>query len=107
MRTNRKWGYYDVLASGKTNGVAWKIKKLVIFPGEYTSMQRHFFRSEFWIDDTGGTHIIEVKRWHQISNSTSKKRVLIELQWGKACRENDIERATWESNWPKDEIKAI
>lgn len=91
-RTYRKWGYYEVLAQGRVNGVSWKMKKLVVYPGKGTSLQKHNLRNEFWIDDLGGTHIIDVERWHQIKNSTDKNRVIIELQWGKACRESDIER---------------
>ena len=91
-KTYRKWGYYQVLGSGKVCGLQWKMKKLVLFPNGQTSLQKHNFRSEFWIDDVGGTHIIDIGRCHQIKNSTKKNRTIVELQWGKSCLESDIER---------------
>ena len=43
-RVDRPWGYYRVLY----DAVKYKVKELVINPGEKLTMQRHLHRSENW-----------------------------------------------------------
>jgi mannose-6-phosphate isomerase-like protein (cupin superfamily) len=79
------------------------------------SFQRHFKRNEIWLvsdgscivsysNDTNNKNIHEVQlnkfdhylvpigHWHQITNLSNVKTHIIEIQYGEACDENDIER---------------
>ena len=111
-RTQRTWGYYRVLHEV---GSQTKLKELTVLPGQRLSMQRHQNRSEFWfvaegkatvysIDDRS-TDVEEIEslqvheycwiptgRWHQLCNETEHPLKLIEIQYGKDCVEEDIER---------------
>ena len=111
QKTNRKWGYYRVLHE---DGPEVKVKELTVAPGERLSMQRHEFRSEHWFVSHGtatvytinkntdvelyevyNTHQslhIPVGMWHQLSNETDNPLRLVEIQYGKKCVEEDIER---------------
>jgi cytidyltransferase-like protein len=110
-KTNRNWGWYRVLDDKKNV----KVKELIIKPGGELSMQRHFQRSEHWYVLTGGctlhiedlhqdgerlkidmteneTFVIPVKTWHQAVNYSDKACHILEVQYGAACVEDDIER---------------
>jgi D-beta-D-heptose 7-phosphate kinase/D-beta-D-heptose 1-phosphate adenosyltransferase len=103
----RSWGYWRVLDNKQTV----KVKELVIYPGATLSDQRHSFRSEHWyiikgeccIDvDLAGvntvtltenkTMIIPTNTWHRAYNVTDVPCHVIEIQYGKECTEEDIER---------------
>ena len=106
----RTWGKYHTLYD--TTGC--KIKELVIEPGSSTSMQKHSNRNEYWlvikgqcvmysIMDNGyslpplemTTHqsfTVSTNTWHQLTNITDEPCHIIEIQYGKDCDENDIER---------------
>jgi len=103
----RSWGYWRVLDNKQTV----KVKELVIYPGATLSDQRHSFRSEHWyiikgeccIDvDLDGvktvtltenkTMIIPTNTWHRAYNVTDVPCHVIEIQYGKECTEEDIER---------------
>ena len=111
-RTDRAWGYYRVLHEVGANT---KLKELTVMPGQRLSMQRHDQRAEFWfvaegeatvytIDDattdqeikcqlTVHEHtFINTNEWHQLCNETDQPLKLIEIQYGKRCVEEDIER---------------
>jgi D-beta-D-heptose 7-phosphate kinase/D-beta-D-heptose 1-phosphate adenosyltransferase len=104
-KTIRPWGYYRVL---HTIGNGVKVKELTVDPGQKLSMQRHKFRSELWFVaegtagvnwDFGGKNIrvnkqeiIQPGEWHQLHNPTENPLKLIEIQYGTACDESDIER---------------
>jgi cytidyltransferase-like protein len=109
-RTERVWGYYRVLHS---DGPSTKVKELVVEPGKSLSLQRHELRSEYWIVSHGiatvnhgdsldniQTSILEkhdeidipVRTWHQLVNNTSEELRIVEIQYGKNCIEEDIER---------------
>jgi cytidyltransferase-like protein len=104
QRTDRVWGHYDVLADYEH----CKLKELVVEPGQKLSYQRHFKRSEIWFVKTGSgmvildgveTHLlpqshIEIRKgqWHQLINNTTEPLHIIEIQYGEACVEEDIER---------------
>lgn len=110
-KTVRPWGYYRVLFEPNKQV---KLKELTVDPGQCLSMQRHEHRSEFWFVSEGeatvytldsstdmdllgtyGAHqhlFIPTSSWHQLCNQTDQPLKLIEIQYGPACREEDIER---------------
>jgi len=104
-KTIRPWGYYRVL---HTHGNTVKVKELTVDPGKSLSMQRHASRTELWFVaegtaglnwDFGGETIKEFKQetilageWHQLYNPTDSPLRVIEIQYGTACTEEDIER---------------
>jgi cytidyltransferase-like protein len=104
-RVERTWGYYRVLHDVPGT----KVKELTVNPGQKLSMQRHQQRAEFWFvsegvatvkwDDHGhstikkhGTDVIYKEEWHQLINNTDQPLKIIEIQYGEACDESDIER---------------
>lgn len=111
-RTIRPWGYYRVLHEPHTK---CKVKELTVLPGLSLSMQKHKFRNELWFVSEGiasvytldpkttdiekiGTYIqnqslsIPENLWHMLSNETADPLRIIEIQYGDACYEEDIER---------------
>lgn len=101
----RDWGFWDVLKDYHSV----KVKELVIEPGKSLSLQRHFERSELWFCVSGVVHIsvddemkelhptdqllIPVKAWHRAWNDGEINAVVVEIQFGTQCVEDDIERA--------------
>ena len=109
-KTERDWGYYRVLHEVP----GCKVKELTVEPKQSLSMQKHKHRSEHWLvtegkcklrrfDEEGqlyetvynkhDTITIEAKEWHQLTNPFSKPCRVVEIQYGKKCVEEDIERA--------------
>ena len=98
----RDWGNWDVLKNYEHLGV--KVKELIIKPGQSTSMQRHRYRSEFMfvadgqltnINRTTEKHnytMIDQGEWHKLENKGKKDLHIVEIQYGTACVEEDIER---------------
>lgn len=102
---NKPWGYYEDLY--RSTGVV--LKRLVIDPGEETSLQYHDKRVEMWyvqeglgtlvrkdrkrLLSPGDTVIIEKGSQHQIMNQSTETLVLIETQCGE-CEEEDIVRVS-------------
>lgn len=106
----RSWGTYTVL----TEVPGAKIKTLTIMPGQTLSMQRHQFRSEYWMVAVGMCMInmalpgdiskppkilgkydeyrISAGEWHQLTNPFTKPCTIVEIQYGDMCDEEDIER---------------
>jgi len=108
-KTMRPWGYYKVVF--ESEGV--KVKELVVDPGQKLSMQRHTKRSEFWMVYKGHCVVntpdekqeptvmgpmqstfIPNTMWHQLMNPFPEPCHVVEIQYGKECVEEDIER--WE-----------
>lgn len=101
----RPWGSWYVLERGD----GYKVKKLSILPGQSISLQYHNLRSESWIIISGegllkineimynvvsgDMHKIHVRDIHKVTN-TSKDTplVILELQQGPTCSEDDIVR---------------
>jgi mannose-1-phosphate guanylyltransferase len=106
----RPWGAYYVMED-KPN---FKVKKLVVKPGQRLSLQSHIHRSEHWTV-VSGTATVEVRNssnpndWvknlhanqyafikagelHRLSNTGKIDCVLIEVQCGEYTGEDDIER---------------
>jgi cytidyltransferase-like protein len=103
-KTERPWGYYRVLY----NTPGMKVKELTVNPQSSLSMQRHEYRSEYWMVADGTATIcgvnenhtlvthdechIPAHEWHQLSNITDRPLRIIEIQYGENCVEEDIER---------------
>lgn len=109
-KTERQWGYYRVLH--EVPGM--KVKELTVNPGQSLSMQRHQFRSEYWIVSEGiavvNSHMaggyylpaktlnkhdeykVPVADWHQLTNPFDVPVKVVEIQYGEKCVEEDIER---------------
>ena len=109
-KTIRNWGWYRVL----DDKVDYKVKELVIEPGKRLSMQRHKDRAEHWyilkgtctvytlnvssdLDELGQftvnqTVTIRENEWHQGYNHTTEPCHILEVQYGRRCVEEDIER---------------
>lgn len=109
-QTERPWGYYRVLH--EVPGM--KVKELTVDPGKSLSMQRHFKRAEYWIVSEGSAVVnsqldsgyatpsvtlqthqeyrVPVRAWHQLTNPFDRPVKIIEIQYGEACVEEDIER---------------
>ena len=112
-KTERQWGYYRVLHE---SGPEVKVKELTVEPGHKLSMQRHQHRSEHWFVDTGTATVytldsstdldlygtfekhqslhIPKGMWHQLANESTEPLKLVEIQYGRSCVEEDIERRT-------------
>jgi cytidyltransferase-like protein len=109
-KIHRDWGYYRVLH--EVPGM--KVKELTVNPGCSLSMQRHAYRSEYWIVSEGQAVInrqlssgytlpsvalaphneqhIPVDEWHQLANPHNVPCKIVEIQYGSQCNEEDIER---------------
>ena len=109
----RIWGsFYNLFESDNV-----KVKELIVSPGKGMSFQRHFKRSEIWLVSKGKCIVnyskansddrqsITLKKysqynvpqgeWHQITNPFEKPCHLIEIQYGEAVIEEDIERVDY------------
>ena len=105
-KTLRPWGYYRILH----DVAGCKVKELTVEPGKSLSMQKHFKRNEYWLVTEGkckvekeletlivhkhGTVQITKEQWHKLSNPFTEPCRLVEVQYGEACIEEDIERKT-------------
>ena len=108
-KTIRPWGWYRILDERP----GYKVKELVINPGQSLTDQRHLLRSEKWLVVQGKVAIdtewrsnkntvvltqfsncytIGPKVWHRAYNSTEYPCYVIEIQQGEKCIEEDIER---------------
>jgi cytidyltransferase-like protein len=110
VEMERSWGSYTVL--NEIPGA--KVKTLTVQPGQTLSMQRHQFRSEFWMVIEGTCMInmalpgdlnnppkilskydewrVPKNTWHQLTNPFTKPCTIVEIQYGDKCIEEDIER---------------
>ncbi len=111
----RPWGYFTILDKGKT----YKVKKLVVNPGQRLSLQMHHKRSEIWTVIEGsplvtcgedikqyqkGDYIqIPVRTKHRIENPTKEQIAIIEVQNGDYLGEDDIVR--FEDDYQRIESK--
>lgn len=102
---HRPWGGFTVLAEGEN----YKVKKIIVQPGQRLSLQRHFHREEHWsvvegygmltlnkesIGLSPGDRIcIRQLSWHRVAALKSGPLVIIETQLGDRLEEDDIERA--------------
>ena len=100
----RPWGKYINLFVGK----GFLLKELIINPNSAISLQKHFFRSERWLINSGKPRItIDKKSFfktegdtilvpqgsiHRIQNIYNVPVQIIEVQMGKILKESDIVR---------------
>lgn len=109
-KTERPWGYYRVLH--EVPGT--KVKELTINPKQSLSMQRHTNRTEYWHVSEGQCVVeqqlengymeqaLELRQhmhthipqggWHRLHNPYNEPCRVVEIQYGIACNEDDIER---------------
>lgn len=101
---HRPWGTYEVLYSHEN----YKIKRIVVNPGERLSLQKHLHRNEHWIVVKGEATVqvgkkisivkenestyIKQNEIHRLTNKTEDEIVLIEAQVGSYTGEDDIIR---------------
>lgn len=101
---NRPWGTYSVLES--TEG--YKMKRIVVRPGERLSLQKHLHRSEHWVVVSGtatctvGDQVFYVRpnestyipagTVHRLQNEGKLPLVIVEVQVGEYTGEDDIIR---------------
>ena len=100
----RPWGKYTTLAEGD----GYKVKRIVIHPGQSISLQIHYHRSEHWtvISGTGKLTLddkeiifrenestyIPIGTAHRLENPGKLPLSIIEVQNGKYLEEDDIVR---------------
>ena len=100
----RDWGQWKVYDEAKE----WKVKQLVIYPGQSLSNQKHAKRNEFWhvlsgqcvlkledkdiILNANDSYSINKNEWHQGTNVGDILCNILEIQYGEECIESDIER---------------
>jgi mannose-6-phosphate isomerase-like protein (cupin superfamily) len=101
---HRPWGYYRILLDEPTR----KVKKIVVYPGQRLSLQRHRQRDEHWFVVEGQATVtrneeeiplpsgqaldIPRRAWHRMRNPGRDNLVFIEIQTGEYFGEDDIER---------------
>lgn len=107
----RDWGYWRVLEEAGN----YKIKELVIKPGQSLSDQKHKLRHEHWYVLQGEveivteretswntivlkqnmSYIIPAETWHLAKNPNLDNNThILEIQYGTECTEEDIVRRT-------------
>jgi mannose-6-phosphate isomerase-like protein (cupin superfamily) len=90
-----------------------KIKLLILHPGHQTSMQKHHYRDEFMVvlqgegtrttEDAvegykdeeiseGNSFVVEQRETHRLKNTGDISLIIAEIQIGKICDDEDIER---------------
>ena len=101
---NRPWGTYSVLESTDR----YKMKRIVVRPGERFSLQKHLHRSEHWVVVSGtatctvGDKVFYVRpnestyipsgTVHRLQNEGKLPLVIVEVQVGEYTGEDDIIR---------------
>lgn len=100
----RPWGSYTVMDEGP----GFKVKRIVVDPGQKLSLQVHQHRAEHWVVVTGTARVtigqdirlvasnqsvyIPQKTPHRLENPTVEPIQLIEVQTGAYLEEDDIQR---------------
>jgi mannose-1-phosphate guanylyltransferase/mannose-6-phosphate isomerase len=100
----RPWGRYTVLGEGP----GYKLKKIVVNPGQRLSLQLHYHRSEHWIVIAGTARVtiggseqmvhenesafVPPSTKHRLENPGKVPLEMIEVQNGKYLEEDDIVR---------------
>jgi len=117
-KTERPWGFYRNLHQ---DGPGTRVKEISVTPGKHLSMQKHRYRSEYWMCTYGQATVyisdknpdspkrvtlkphdeihIPVGTWHQLANETTQEVRIVEIQYGENCMEEDIERIDVEEGY--------
>ncbi|AZR81699.1 mannose-1-phosphate guanylyltransferase/mannose-6-phosphate isomerase [Thiomicrospira sp. S5] len=101
---HRPWGTYEVLVDSDQ----YKVKRIVVKPGQRLSLQKHFHRNEHWVvvsgtatvtvdDDTflvrpNESTYIQMGQVHRLENCGKIDLVMVEVQVGEYTGEDDIVR---------------
>ena len=101
-RETRPWGAWEVLGEGE----GYKVKRIVVQPGQRLSYQTHEHRAEMWnvvagrascvvdgvdvVAGPGESVRVEIGQAHRITNVDDDVLVIIEVQLGGYCGEDDI-----------------
>ncbi|MEX0426812.1 phosphomannose isomerase type II C-terminal cupin domain [Nocardioides sp. DS6] len=99
---NRPWGSWHILDEGP----GYKVKRIEVLPHSRLSYQTHDHRAEHWVIVSGkATCILDgdstiagpgdcvevaVGQAHRICNETDEQLVIVEVQRGDYCGEDDI-----------------
>jgi len=100
----RPWGSYTVMQTGP----GYKVKQVVVAPGQRLSLQLHHRRAEHWVVVQGEARVtigqevktvapnesvyVPVETRHRLENPGDEPLVLIEVQTGAYLEEDDIVR---------------
>lgn len=100
----RPWGSYTILGQGD----GYKMKRIVVKPGERLSLQLHYHRSEHWIVTAGTAEVtigdevrlihknesvfVPLGEKHRLANPGKLPLEIIEIQNGDYLEEDDIVR---------------
>ena len=104
MKTERPWGWYEVIDQGER----FKVKNIEVKPGHRLSLQKHHHRTEHWVVVSGTAEVqlnenkqllgenqsmyIPLGCIHRLSNPGKIPLKIIEVQSGPYLEEDDIER---------------
>jgi mannose-1-phosphate guanylyltransferase/mannose-6-phosphate isomerase len=104
VTTYRPWGSYTVLEEGER----YKIKRVMVKPGEKLSLQKHYHRSEHWVVVKGTAKVtigdrevlthenesayVPKSTLHRLENPGKVPLEIIEVQNGEYVGEDDIVR---------------
>lgn len=100
----RPWGYYDSIDEAP----GFKVKRIVVNPGQQLSLQLHHHRAEHWVV-TQGEGVVQIGDAiktlqtnqsvfipmgvkHRLSNKTNNPLCIVEVQTGNYLGEDDIVR---------------
>jgi mannose-1-phosphate guanylyltransferase/mannose-1-phosphate guanylyltransferase/mannose-6-phosphate isomerase len=103
-RTYRPWGFYESLIKGDR----FQVKRIVVWPGQKLSLQKHFHRSEHWVVVAGCASVtcdaevrliqenesiyLPLGAVHRMENPGRIPLTVIEVQSGPYLGEDDIIR---------------
>ncbi len=103
-RTYRPWGFYESLIHGDR----FQVKRIVVWPGQKLSLQKHFHRAEHWVVVTGCANVtcdatvrtvhenesiyLPLGSIHRMENPGKIPLTVIEVQSGAYLGEDDIVR---------------
>lgn len=103
-KESRPWGMFKILSETK----GYKIKEIVVKPGEKLSLQMHHHRAEFWVVIEGEAIVtvgeeekhmkaqdfvfIPLQATHRLANPGKTNLKIVEIQCGDYLGEDDIVR---------------
>jgi mannose-1-phosphate guanylyltransferase / mannose-6-phosphate isomerase len=103
-RTYRPWGFYESLIRGDR----FQVKRIVVWPGQKLSLQKHFHRAEHWVVVAGCASVtcdadirmvhenesiyLPLGSVHRMENPGKIPLTVIEVQSGPYLGEDDIVR---------------
>ncbi len=103
-RTYRPWGFYESLI----HGARFQVKRIVVWPGQKLSLQKHFHRAEHWVVVAGCATVtrddeirivhenesvyLPLGSVHRMENPGKIPLTVIEVQSGPYLGEDDIVR---------------